>query len=105
MMESLGTPGHPSALPTRQRVSVRALERLIASLRTTQDDRERLAQEALTRLEEPVGDHASRLLQLERFRETAARARRQTPYYHARSTRLGLDPAHVDSDTSLPILG
>ena len=82
------------ALPEAPRVSARALERLIAALRMPQHDHERLAEVTRALLEGPVLDHASRRhLQLQRFHEQAARAMRQTDYYHNLFTRLGLDPA------------
>ena len=77
-----------------RRVSARALERIIAALRAPEPDIDRLAEVTRDLLEGPLLYHASRRrLHLQRFREIAERARRQTDYYHDLFPRLGLDPA------------
>src|SRR5262249_8647488 len=92
--QAVAPPSPSPALPLARRVAASGLERLIAALRAPEHDLGQLAQEAHALLEEPVLGHAGRRrLQLERFREMAARAMRQTDYYHALFIHLGLDPA------------
>ena len=78
------------------RFSLRSLDRLIASLQATQREFGILDSEGRNLLGSPhLDEQTRRAMHLRRFRAQAARAARETVYYHRLFEHLGLDPGRV----------
>ena len=82
------------------RFSLRSLDRLIASLQATQHEFGFLRSDGRDLLVSPqLDEETHQAIQLRRFRSQAARAARETVYYHHLFERLGLDAIVVGADS------